>query len=99
MNLAKIYVGGFISVSELSLVRTHTYIRCNRRSLENTIQSPQDGDLGIFLPPVARNKDTQTTGCVNGGAGKDTSLFVSNRILIPGYCDLEMIAKFILKAF
>lgn len=60
VNLAKIYVGGFINVNELSLARTHTCIRCSRRSLENRTQSSQDVDSGVFLSPVAGNRDTQT---------------------------------------
>jgi len=61
VDIAKMYVGDFISVNELSLVRTHTCIHCNRRSLENRTQSSQDGDSAVFLPPVASNRHTQTT--------------------------------------
>lgn len=60
-NICRWFYNIIYNIVIISLARTHTCICCNRRSWENRTQSSQDGDSGVFLPPVAGNRDTQTT--------------------------------------
>lgn len=80
------------------LEHTHTFVVTEETWITG-YSHPKMGTWGYFCLLLPGIKTHRLPGCVNGGAGIDTSLFVSNRALIPGYCDLEMIAKFILKAF
>lgn len=82
------------------LEHTHAYI-VTEGAWWTRHSHPKMGTQGYFCLLWSEIETYKLTGCVNGGggAGMYTSLFTSNRTSIPGYCNLEMIAKFILKAF
>lgn len=80
------------------LEHTHAYI-VTEGAWRTRHSNPNMGTQGYFYLMWPAMETHKLTGCVYGRAGMYTSLFMSNRTFIPGYCDLEIIAKFILEAF